>query len=88
MSEPLRQKLASVEAALDQGVCRPGPWAAFLRDAESRSGAERAAIEVDVSRVSDKLHLRQPRRTLSFGTAIRVEIAATAVGGERRCFPA
>jgi hypothetical protein len=81
MSELLKQKLASVEAALDQGVYRPGPWAAFLRDAESRSGAERAAIEVDVSRVSDKLHLRQPRRTLSFGTAIRAELAATAVGG-------
>jgi len=81
MSEPLTRTLASIEAALDQGVYRPGPWAAFLRDAESRSAAERAANAADVSRVSDKLHQRRPRRILSFRTAIRVELAATAVGG-------
>ncbi len=80
MSEPLTRKLASIEAALDQGVYRPGPWAAFLRDAESRSAAERATLSGDVSRVSDKVHLRHSRRTLSFGTAIGVELAATAVG--------
>jgi hypothetical protein len=81
MSQPLTQKLADIEAALDQGVYRPGPWAAFLRDAESRSAAERAAVAGDVSRVSDKLHLRRPRWTMPFGTAIGVELAATAGGG-------
>jgi hypothetical protein len=81
MSGPLTQQLERIEAALDRGVYRPGPWAAFLRDAASRSAAERAAVAGDVSRVSDKLHLRQARRTLSFGTAITLELAATAVGG-------
>lgn len=80
VSESLTEKLARIEVALDSGVYRPGPWAAFLREADARSSADRAAIAADVSRVSDKLHLRQPRRTLSFAAAIGAELAATAVG--------
>jgi hypothetical protein len=80
MSETLTQKLTEIEAALDRGVYRPGPWAAFLRHAERCPARQRAAIADDVSRVSDKLHQRQPRRTLSFATAIGVELAATLIG--------
>ena len=47
-SASLAQKLASIEAALDRGVYKPGPWAAFLRDANA-CPAERAAIAADVS---------------------------------------
>jgi hypothetical protein len=78
--EPLTQKLAGIEAALDQGVYRPGPWAAFLRDADARPATERAEIADHISRVSDKLHQQQPRRTLSVATAIALELAATVVG--------
>ena len=81
MSEPLRQKLASIEAALDQGIYRPGPWAALLRDADSWTVEERAAVCDQVSRVSDKLHLRTPRRTLPFRTAVLAELGATLAGG-------
>jgi hypothetical protein len=81
MSESLTRKLAGIEAALDQGLYRPGPWAAFLRHADARHAAERAALADDVTRVSEKLHRRRPRRTLPFGTAIKVEVAATVVGG-------
>jgi hypothetical protein len=81
MSEALTRKLAEIEAALDRGVYRPGPWAALLREAASQPAAERAAIADDVSRVSDKLHQRQPRRTLPFATAVAAELAATALGG-------
>jgi len=72
--------LSEIERQLDDGVYHPGPWAAFLRAADSRPREERAALADQVSRVSDKLHRRGHPRTLPFWSGLLLEAAATAVG--------
>jgi hypothetical protein len=78
MSE-LSATLDGIEGQLDDGVYRPGPWAAFLRAAEARPREERATLSDQASRVSDKLHRRSHARTLPFWTGLLFELVATAV---------
>ncbi len=63
-------ELAAIETALDTGEYKPGPWAAFLRGARRLPAAERRELAEDVSRVSDKLHGRSPRRKLPVALAL------------------
>jgi len=72
-------ELAAIETALDTGEYKPGPWAAFLRGARRLPAAERRELAEDVSRVSDKLHGRSPRRKLPVALALAGELLATAV---------
>jgi hypothetical protein len=76
----LRDQLRQIEIELDLGVYQPGPWAAFLREARRRPLSERAQVASDVSRVSDKLHQRTPRRTLSYPLAIALEGGIASTG--------
>lgn len=76
----LRASLEQIEADLDQGTYRPGPWAAWLRRARALPQPERMSIAADVSRVSDKLHLRQARRKISYASGLGLEIVATIAG--------
>lgn len=73
-----RTELAAIETALDTGGYKPGPWAAFLRGARGLAAAERRELAEDVSRVSDKLHGRSPRRKLPVTSALAGELLATA----------
>jgi hypothetical protein len=77
----LRGRLAAIERTLDDGSYRPGPWRALVRDIRSAMFFERAALAEDVSRVSDKLHLRKRRRRVAMNTGILLEIVATMIGG-------
>jgi hypothetical protein len=72
--------LRKIEAALDDGSYRPGPWAEFLGLARRRSRATRLALVPDVSRVSDKLH--RGRHPVRFPLWVGVALAAigTAAG--------
>ncbi|HEY2105138.1 MAG TPA: hypothetical protein VGH29_05110 [Candidatus Binataceae bacterium] len=80
LPEDLRERLAAIERAIDDGSYRPGPWRALTRDIRNSMFFERAAMADDVSRVSRKLHLRKRRRHASMDAGILLEIAATAAG--------
>lgn len=77
----LRSKLVAIEADLDAGRYRPGPWGEFLRLARQGSPSEHQALAADVSRVSRKLHARNGLQALSVTTGVGLELLATAVGG-------
>ncbi len=81
MPNELRERLLAIEADLDAGRYRPGPWAQWLRLARRRPISERQALAADVSRVSRKLHARDGLRTVSVAAAIGAELLATAAGG-------
>jgi hypothetical protein len=76
----LRSRLAAIEAALDAGTYRPGPWQSLLEDASCASPEELAELAESVTRVSDKLHRRVQRTTFPFERALAVEILG-ALGG-------
>lgn len=76
----LRSTLAHIETTLDDGTYQPGAWAAFLRSAMQQPPAQLAMIADDVSRVSDKLHRRQPRPTFTCSTGLLAEWLATGGG--------
>jgi hypothetical protein len=78
--DDLHARLAAIETDLDAGCYRPGPWERFLRQLRNRPRDERSALASDVSRVSEKLHRRQARRTMGVRAAVALELAATAAG--------
>ncbi|NJP05457.1 MAG: hypothetical protein HC837_07465 [Chloroflexaceae bacterium] len=78
--EDLMTLLQQVETQLDQKTYQPGAWQAFLRTARRQPRVARQAIRDDVSRVSEKLHLRGGRRTMPVKTALILEGAVTAGG--------
>jgi hypothetical protein len=82
-SEPVspRDRLTTIEAALDRGDYKPGPWRRLLDEIRDSPQTERAALADDLSRVSRKLHLRKPRRTTNVVGAILLEALAGIVGG-------
>jgi hypothetical protein len=77
----LRDRLATIEAALDHGDYKPGPWRRIVDELRDSPQAERAALASDVSRVSRKLHLRERRRTVGVVGAILLEGLAGTLGG-------
>jgi hypothetical protein len=79
--ERLRERLAAIERDLDAGCYKAGPWQTLIDELRARPDEERARLADDVSRVSRKLHLRRPRKTISATVAMGLELAATLVGG-------
>jgi hypothetical protein len=79
--DDLRIGLLQIEHNLNEGRYRPGPWERYIRELKRRPPAARAALAFEVSRVSRKLHLRTPRKTISVRAGIVIEIAAMALGG-------
>jgi hypothetical protein len=69
----LRDRLAMIEAALDRGDYRPGPWRRLVDELRDSVQTERALLAPDVSRVSRKLHLLRRRRTVGVVGAILLE---------------
>jgi hypothetical protein len=77
----LRDRLATIEAALDRGDYEPGPWRRLVDELRDSPRAERIALASDVNRVSSKLHQRQPRRTIGLLGAILLEALGGILGG-------
>jgi hypothetical protein len=78
--ERLRERLAAIELDLDAGSYKAGPWQALIDELRARPGDDRASLADEVSRVSRKLHLRTPRKTISIEAARGLELAATLIG--------
>jgi len=76
----LAGRLAEIERDLDAGRYRPGPWQALLTELRSRPRAERVALAQGISRVSDKLHAREPKRRISFAAGVLAELVFTILG--------
>lgn len=76
----LRERLEAVERSLDEGSYRPGPWQAFLEDASRAPREAMAALEDDVTRVSDKLHRRVRRPALAWERGLALEILGALAG--------
>lgn len=74
------QQLQDIEQALENGTYQPGPWKSLLKELRALPQAERASYTEAVNRVSDRLHLRQPRRTLPFGLALVTELVLAILG--------
>jgi hypothetical protein len=77
----LRDRLATIEAALDRGDYKPGPWRRLVDELRDSPQAERIALAPDVNRVSSKLHRRQPRRTIGLLGAVLLEALGGILGG-------
>ena len=79
MSE-IAGRLRAIERELDAGDYRPGGWQKLLVQAQDLPRDQRVFLAADISRVSDKLHLRHGRRTLPFWIGIAGGVLATAGG--------
>jgi len=78
--DDLRIGLLQIEHNLNEGHYRPGPWERYIRELKRRPAGVRVALCADVNRVSRKLHLRTPRKTISVRAGVTIEIIALAVG--------
>lgn len=78
--DEIMARLRAIEWELDAGAYRPGPWQKLLAQVRKLPRDHRLALAADISRVSDKLHLRGGRRTLPFWIGITGGVLATAVG--------
>jgi len=79
--ERVRDRITEIEHQIDAKRYRPGPWERVLRDARALSREDRGVLKEDCSRVSNKLHRREGRATLSLSTGIISEAALTVLGG-------
>jgi hypothetical protein len=77
----LRAHLSQIEASIDGGGYRPGPWARLVGDLKRRPQPERRALAPDLSRVSRKLHQLRHRRRISVAAGVALEAAGVIVGG-------
>ena len=77
----LQAQLAAIEAALERGDYKPGPWQKLTDELRNRDQAERAALTDDLTRVSRKLHLRRHRYTMSVLSGVLLEALAGILGG-------
>ncbi|MHB8380930.1 MAG: hypothetical protein ACYDC3_01125, partial [Candidatus Binataceae bacterium] len=78
--DDLRIGLLQIEHNLNEGRYRPGPWERYIREVKRRPATVRAALCADVNRVSRKLHLRTPRKTISVRTGVTLELVALLLG--------
>jgi hypothetical protein len=81
LREQVRDRIVAVERQIDENSYRPGPWEKLLREGRSLPREDRAALKEEISRVSNKLHRRDGKRTLPVTTAIAAEAALTVLGG-------
>jgi len=77
----LRAQLAAIEAALDRGDYKPGPWRKLTDELRSRRQGERFAVAAELTRVSRKLHLRHHRYTIGVVSGVLLEALAGILGG-------
>jgi hypothetical protein len=77
----LRARLGRIEANIDRGDYRPGPWTRLVSDLKRRPASERRAFGADLSRVSCKLHRRRAKRTISVAGAVALEAVVVICGG-------
>ncbi len=77
----LRARLSQIEASIDGGSYRAGPWARLVADLKRQPASERRALVADVSRVSCKLHRRRAGRTISVAAGVALEAAVVICGG-------
>jgi hypothetical protein len=77
----LRARLSQIEASLDGGGYRPGPWARLVSDLKRQPPSDRRALADDLSQVSRKLHRRRAGRTISVAAGVAVEAAVVICGG-------
>jgi hypothetical protein len=75
--DDLQKRLAAIEADLDAGPCRAGPWDEFVGQMHRRPSNERRTLAADVSRVSRKLHSGNGRRRFSASAGVGLELLAT-----------
>lgn len=78
--ERVRERIAEIERQIDEKRYRPGPWDRALRDARALSREDRGVLKEDFSRISNKLHRRDGRATLSVRTGVIAEAALTILG--------
>jgi hypothetical protein len=78
--EAIRDRITAIENEIDAGGYRPGPWDRLLKDARMLPREDRAVLADELSRVSNKLHRRDGRRTLSLTTGVVAEAALTLLG--------
>jgi len=76
----LERRLDEIERSLDDHTYRPGPWQAFLEQAEAAAPSSLASVEADVNRVSDKLHQRIEPRIFPFERLLAWEILGATAG--------
>lgn len=78
--DEVRIGLVQIEHNLNEGRYRPGPWERYIRELKRRPAAVRRALCGDVNRVSRKLHLRTPRKTIPVRAGVAIELAALVLG--------
>ena len=79
--QSIGERIAEVERQIDDNSYRAGPWDKLLKDVRALPRNERATLKDDISRVSNKLHRRDGKRTLSVTTGLIAEALLTLVGG-------
>ena len=79
--ERIRDRITEIERQIDEKRYRPGPWDRMLRDARALSREDRGVLKEEFSRVSNKLHRRDGRATISLTAGLVAEAALTVVGG-------
>ena len=80
----LQAQLAAIEAALERGDYKAGPWQKLTDELRNRDQVERAALADDLTRVSRRLHLRRHRYTMSVLSGVLLEALAGILGGDRK----
>jgi hypothetical protein len=78
--EQIRDRIAEIERQIDEKRYHPGPWDRLLKDARALSRDERDFLREEISRVSNKLHRRDGRATISLTAAVAAESALTVLG--------
>lgn len=78
--ETIRQRLADLDAALDEGRYRKGMWQRLLRDAARLPSGDKPAIAGMLDIVSRKLHGRNGYPRAPFSVAFIAEIVLLAAG--------
>jgi hypothetical protein len=76
-----RVRLDTIEQELDSGAYRPPAWQRLVADLRQAPADVRAALATDVSRVSRRLHLRRPRRTIGVVAGLLAESFVAITGG-------
>lgn len=80
VADKIHERLAEIDAALDDGSYKTGMWQGFVRAADTLAPTEKYALRDAVSAVSRKLHARHGFVKAPFGVAFVAEIGVLALG--------
>lgn len=78
--DALRERLATIARDVSAGRYKAGPWQKLVDELRTRPQADRLRLAGEVSRVSQALHMRNRRKTMSVTSALALEVAATIAG--------